>query len=71
MFSFLGGTIAVCKLQYQCRAFATDIAQNTAELYLKIQGGDKLPSTLVFTSSKIPNGPSAPGVESYLMSFAK
>ena len=33
--------------------------------------GDKLLAALVFTSSKIPKGPSAYGLESYLMSFSK
>ena len=33
--------------------------------------GDKLPAALVFTSSKIPKGPSAYELESYLMSFSK
>ena len=37
MSSFLVGTIAVCKIQYQCKEFATDIAHNAATLYLKIQ----------------------------------
>ena len=37
MFLFLGGMIAVYKIQHQCRAFATDITQNTVELYLKIE----------------------------------
>ena len=37
MFLFLGGTIAVYKIQHQSIAFATEIAQNTVELYLKIQ----------------------------------
>ena len=37
MFLVLGGTIAVYKIQHQSIAFATEIAQNTVELYLKIQ----------------------------------
>ena len=37
IFFFLDGTIEVCKIQRQCRAFATNVAQNTVELYLKIQ----------------------------------
>ena len=37
MFLFLGGMIAVYKIQHQCRAFANDIVQDTVELYLKIE----------------------------------
>ena len=37
MFLVVGGMTAVYKIQHQCRAFATDIAQNTVELYLKIE----------------------------------
>ena len=37
MLLFLYGTIALYKIQHHCRAFATDIAQNTVEMYPKIQ----------------------------------
>ena len=37
MFLVLGGMTAAYKIQHQCRAFATGIAQNTVELHLKIK----------------------------------
>ena len=37
MFLILGGMIAVNRIQHLCRAFATGTAQNTVELYLKIE----------------------------------
>ena len=43
MFLFLGGTIAVYKIQHQCRAFSTDIAENNVELYLKIEEEINIP----------------------------
>ena len=43
MFLFMDSTIAEFKIQHHCRAFATDIAKNTVELYLKIQQKISLP----------------------------
>ena len=35
--SFLEDTIAIIKIQHQCRAFVTDITQNIVDRYRKIQ----------------------------------
>lgn len=71
MFSVLGDTIAVCKIQHQRRSFATDIAQNTVELYLKIQEEISFPQANLLLQIKSSMIQIASGLEPYLMLFPK
>ena len=57
--------IAVYKIQHQCRAFPTDMAQNTVELCLKIEEEIKFPQPEFSLQVK------SPRVSPYLMSFSK